>query len=536
MERILEAVDARLAGARPAKVVAGTVAAVLAAQAAPVVWRTVQQHGVAGACTLVALKLAKTLPGTSGMVERETAKMHADMERQVLGAVDQGERRQELPAEGVPEDELFKRLAEWSEVEEGIWGAGRVSGTVYHGGAQLKALASRAYSMFSLANPLHPDVFPYVRKMEAEVVRMTVSLFHGDADACGVMTSGGTESILMAMKAYRDRGRAERGIETPEVVLPDTAHAAFDKAAHYFGMRLVKVPVDPETTRADVRAMERAITPRTVVLVGSAPAYPHGCIDPIEELAEVARRRGVALHVDACLGGFLLPFLPEAGFELPPFDFAVDGVTSMSADPHKYGFAPKGCSVVMYRSAALRQHQYFAAPDWPGGIYASPSVAGSRPGGLIAGCWATFMAVGRAGYVEVARSIMTTAKAIERGVRERFQGELRMMGRPDASVVAFAATDGGLDVYKVAEAMGKRGWNLNSLQFPRSVHLCLTRMTAGRAGEFLDHLRESVDEVKARPDAYSDGSAAMYGMAASVPDRSMVSDLAKAFIDTLYKV
>lgn len=528
-------VDARLQGVRPSTILAACAAVGAAARYGPSAAAAVQRHGLKGAATLLLLKAAKSVPGASGVVAREGEKMRASMEEQIMGLVDQGERRRELPADGVPEDELFRRLEEWRGVEEGIWGKGGVSGTVYHGGEQLKALQARAYSMFSLANPLHPDVFPYVRKMEAEVVRMHVSLLHGDADACGVMTSGGTESILMACKAYRDRGRA-RGIETPEIVAPASVHAAFDKAAHYFGIRLVKVPFDPETTRADVAAMERAITRSTVCLVASAPAYPHGCVDPVEELAEVARRRGVGLHVDACLGGLLLPFLPEAGFRAPAWDFAVDGVTSISADPHKYGFAPKGCSVVLYRSAELRQYQYFAAPDWPGGIYASPSVAGSRPGGLIAGCWATMMLVGRSGYVAVARGIMSTAKAVEQGIRDDFKGQLRVMGRPDVSVVAFDSARDDIDVYKVAEGMGSRGWNLNSLQFPRSVHICFTRMSSGREADFLRDLRASVDEVAADPASYNDGSAAMYGMAASIPDRSMVSDLAKAFIDTLYKV
>ena len=300
------------------------------------------------------------------------------------------------------------KLAEWHDKETMRWKDGQVSGGVYLGDEAFAGFCSSVYSLFTHSNPLHPEVFPFVRKMESEIVSMTLNLFHGNKSAdgsavdnktgnaevdvkeddyCGVVTSGGTESILMAMKAYRDRSISTKKInfpiELPEIVVPSSAHAAFLKAANYLNIKIVSVPVDSTTFAADLKAMEAAITPRTVVIVGSAPSFPHGIIDPIAELSAIAARNNIGMHVDCCLGGFLCPFLAKAGFPVQPFDFRLSGVTSISADTHKYGYAPKGTSVLMYRTRKLRSYQYFVHSDWSGGIYASPSMPGSRPGGLM---------------------------------------------------------------------------------------------------------------------------------------------------------
>jgi sphinganine-1-phosphate aldolase len=532
MSGLVDSVNRALSGYKPVTVVAGTVAAVVALRALWRFMRLVRSRGFKGAVMLVAMKVATSAPGAAGVLERENEKMRKQMEQIVLRE-NKGGRRTELPEKAMPEDKLFTQLQEWKDAEDAHWKSGRVSGCVYHGGDKLKTIANRAYVMFSLANPLHPDVFPYVRKMEAEVVRMALGLLHGDENACGSMTSGGTESILMAMKAYRDQGR-DKGIERPEVVAPVTCHAAFEKAAHYFGIKLVLVPVGADF-RADVAAMERAVTRSTVALVGSAPNYPQGVIDPIAELGAVAERHGLGLHVDSCLGGLLLPFLPELGYPVPDFDFKVPQVTSMSADPHKYGFAPKGCSLVLYRSKELRRFQYFTSVDWPGGIYSSPSIAGSRPGGLVAGCWATMIALGREGYRDAARQIMEAARAIAKGVAE-IPG-LRVLGKPDMSIVAFDCDEKAVgDVYKVGEAMTNRGWNLNTLQNPKAVHIGVTLMTTQSWKDFLVDLRAAVEEVKANPSKFKDGSAAMYGMATTIPDRSLVHGFCKTYLDTLYIV
>jgi sphinganine-1-phosphate aldolase len=391
-------------------------------------------------------------------------------------------------------------------------------------------------------------MFPAIRKMEAEVVAMTLELFHGEKGrAAGCMTSGGTESILVAMRAYRDIGRQERGITEPELVVPDTAHAAFDKACDYFGIKLVHVPVDQQTFKVDPEAVRRAITRNTVGIVCSAPSFPQGVIDPIQEVAAIAKSRNIPMHVDCCLGSFVVALSTEAGFPLAPFDFRVPGVTSISADTHKFGFAPKGSSVIMYSDVKYRHAQYFVAPSWTGGIYASPSVAGSRSGAIIAACWATLVHIGRNGYRESARKILNAAVEVEAAVQRVAKATgnvLELYGQRDLCVVAFGPNRSGtnsrgkVNIYQVGDAMGRRGWHLNTLQYPASIHICVTYANADRAcSDFERDLLDSVNEVlTAAPNSLPEGSGGIYGMAASIPDKSLVAQVAHTFLDTLYKV
>jgi glutamate/tyrosine decarboxylase-like PLP-dependent enzyme len=327
---------------------------------------------------------------------------------------------------------------------------------VYHGGAEHLQLLSDVYALYSQSNPLHADVWPSTSKYEAEIISMTAGLL-GAASAspeapsrvCGSVTSGGTESILLAMKAYRDRARAERNIVRPEIVVPETAHAAFDKAAEYFGIRRVNVPVGADL-RADVAAMQAAISDQTIALVASAPSFPHGVIDPVAELGALACARRIGLHVDACLGAFLLPFARELGYPVPPFDFRVRGVTSMSADTHKYGYAAKGTSVVLYGDPELRRYQYFVATDWPGGLYfspRSPAAAPARSAPLVGRRWSTSVTDG---YLDAARRILETAARIRAGV-QRIAG-LRLLG-DSLWIITFGAD--GFDIYGVLDAMSR---------------------------------------------------------------------------------
>ncbi|XP_067092401.1 sphingosine-1-phosphate lyase 1 isoform X3 [Osmerus mordax] len=411
------------------------------------------------------------------------------------------------------------------------WEKGKVSGAVYWGDENLTKLLVKVYGDFAWSNPLHPDIFPGVRKMEAEVVRMTCSLFHGGPNSCGTVTSGGTESILMACKAYRDMAY-ERGVKHPEIIAPVSVHAAFDKAANYFGMKLVHIPLDKKTMKVDVKAMKRAIGRNTAMLVCSAPQFPHGVMDPIEEVGKLAQQYNLPLHVDACLGGFLIVFMAKAGFKLAPFDFRVKGVTSISADTHKYGYAPKGSSVILYSDKKYRHYQYFVAPDWQGGIYASPSVAGSRPGGIIAACWATMMHIGESGYVETTRKIIETTRTIKMGV-SKIEG-LFVFGDPEVSVVALGSDV--FDIFRLSNALTSKGWNLNTLQFPSSIHICVTVLHTqlGVADQFINDVDELVDIIMKNPNEKTTGMGAIYGMAQSIPDRSMVTEISRGFLDCLY--
>ncbi|NXG08140.1 SGPL1 lyase, partial [Sakesphorus luctuosus] len=441
----------------------------------------------------------------------------------------QGRRIHHLPGQPIPMPEH----SIWKEFLPGDvrWQDGKVSGTVYSGEEKLTQLLVKVYEEFAWSNPLHPDIFPGLRKMEAEVVRIACTLFNGGPESCGAMTSGGTESILMACKAYRDLAY-ERGIKQPEMLVPVSAHAAFDKAAHYFGMKLIQIPLT-KAMEVDVQAMKRAISKNTAMLVCSAPQFPHGIMDPIEEVAELAVKYKIPFHVDACLGGFLIAFMDKAGFPLKRrFDFRVEGVTSISADTHKYGYAPKGSSVVLYSDKNYRKYQFFVAPDWQGGIYASPSVAGSRPGGIIAACWATLLHIGESGYVEATKRIIKTARFLESELRKI--DSIFIFGKPEVSVLSIGSDT--FDIYRLSNFLAAKGWNLNVLQFPPSIHLCITQLHTkpGVAAEFLKDVRDSIEHIKKDLNAKTTGMGAIYGMAQSVPDRSLVAEISQAYLDGLY--
>ena len=460
----------------------------------------------------------------------------ADLERQLKPYRDRFPSFRRLPADGLARSEVIGVIDQLASAEEPAWRDGYASGAVYHGDPGHMAFLSQVYARQSQSNPLHPDLWPSATKFEAEVVAMTAAMLgssHVPADTpvSGTVTSGGTESILLAMKAYRDFAREHRGIAAPEIVAPVTAHAAFDKAARFFDMPLVRVPVD-DGFRADLDALDAAVTDQTAVVVGSAPTFPHGVIDPIPEIAALAAERGVACHVDACLGGFILPWAERLGYPVPPFDFRLPGVTSMSADTHKYGYAAKGSSVVLYRGRELRQSQYYTVTDWPGGLYLSPTLAGSRPGALSATCWAAMVSIGEDGYLQAAQRILETGARIRDGVAA-IPG-LRVLGDP-LWVTAFGTT-GGLDVYQVMENMSRRGWSLNGLQRPAAVHIAVTlrHTLPGVADRFLTDLAGSVQEVRANP-GVSTGMAPVYGMAATLPAEA-VRELLTGYLDLLFEV
>ncbi|CAH1795552.1 unnamed protein product, partial [Owenia fusiformis] len=436
-----------------------------------------------------------------------------------------------LPPKGLSHDEVMKEIVKYKNMGALDWSKGVCSGTVYSGDKDLTELMCKVYGEFAWSNPLHPDVFPDIRKMEAEVAAMSCAAFNGGPEAGGTMTSGGTESIMLAVKAYRERAY-DRGIKHPEIIAPITAHAAFNKSAELFGMILTSVPVDPKTYKVDMRAMKRAISRNTCMLVGSSPQFPHGVIDPIEEIAALGLKYDIPVHVDACLGGFLIPFMEKAGFPLPLFDFRVPGVTSISADTHKYGFAPKGSSVVLYNDKSMRKYQFFVYTDWPGGIYASPTLAGSRAGAIIAACWATMVSIGEEGYVDSTRKIIQTTRYITEKIR-KING-LYVLGEPQVSVIAMGSLD--FNIFRLSDALGREGWNLNALQFPASVHICCTLLHTkpGVADKFIADVTRVTAEIMKDPKAKCGGMGAIYGMAQSIPDRKLVGEIALGFIDACY--
>ncbi|MET0406651.1 MAG: aminotransferase class V-fold PLP-dependent enzyme [Cystobacter sp.] len=488
----------------------------------------------------VAERYLQRIPVVRERVSRETDAMLSEMEGGLKPYRGQVATYTRLPEQGRPREEVLREMEQMNGREKDKWREGYVSGAVYHGDSEHIDFLNQVYALNSQSNPLHADLWPSATKFEAEVVAMTAHML-GAAEAnagrpaeehiCGSLSSGGTESIMLAVKTYRDQARAERGILGPQMVAPASAHPAFDKAAHYFGVRMVRVPVAADY-RADVSATRKALTRDTILLVGSAPSFPHGVIDPIEELSELARERRIGFHTDGCLGGFVLPWARELGYPVPAFDFRLPGVTSMSADTHKFGYAAKGTSVVLYRGNALRAHQYFTSTEWSGGIYFSPTFSGSRPGALIAAAWASLVSTGSEGYRDASRRILETADVIKRGIRA-IPG-LHVLGDP-LFVIAFGSDD--LNIYQVMERMSARGWSLNGLHKPPAVHLCVTQRHTqpGVAERFLGDLKAVAEEVRANPDDKGT-MAPVYGLAGTLPFRGVLSDLLKKYMDLIYRV
>ena len=465
----------------------------------------------------------------------------AEMKEGPLGKVYPYARRfavnERLPESGRPRESVLDELRQMASEEDTFWQTGKCSGTMYCGDMEHYEFLNRAFALYSHVNALQRDMCPSATRFEGEIVAMTLDLMHADAVAthhpadtpCGSVTSGGTESIITALVVYRDRFRSERGIKAPEIILPETAHPAFEKGAHLFGIEVVRAPVDPATTLVDVDFVRSHITANTVALVGSAGNYPYGTIDPIGELAALALEHDIGMHVDGCLGGFILPWGEELGYDIPVFDFRLPGVTSISADTHKYGYGLKGTSVVMYRDRAFRKYQYFLSAEWPGGKYFSPGLAGSRSGGLLAATWASMVSLGREGYRRYAKAIFETAFAMQKAVCSH--PELRLMGKP---TWCFSFTSDVFDIYHVNDFMKTRGWRFNGQQYPNAIHMCVTRPQTqpGVVDNFARDLDDAVRYAR-NPSREVPATGAVYGgVPKGVPEiQQMISDFMVGFLD-----
>ena len=404
-----------------------------------------------------------------------------------------------MPEKGLPRGEVMQQLLALKQGDQD-WRGGRVFSLVYSAGDDVHELLSDAQALYSAENGLNVLAFPSIGVMQHDIVSNTATLLGADEPESGgavegYLTSGGTESLLQAVKTARDVGR-ERGIERPSVVAGESAHAAFTKAADYFDVDLVRVPVDAGF-RTSAASLEAACTDDTILVVASAPTYPQGVIDPVADIAALAERREILCHVDACMGGFLLPFLRDLG-RLDPvegaFDFRVPGVTSMSADVHKYGYASKGVSVILYRDHELARKQLFVTSDWLGGFYASTAMAGTRPAGPIAAAWAVMMHLGRAGYLELTRLAHDAARELRRGVEAIDALEVR--GDPPATVLAFGARDPeALDIFAVGERLAADGWYLDRQNRPDSLHATVHAGSAATVPALVDDLGRAVRAV-----------------------------------------
>ncbi len=478
-------------------------------------------------------RILKRIPHVKAMLEQEYDEMLSGMENSLKPYRKDFTTYSKLPEAGRGRGKIIQEMNAIKAREESRWRDGFVSGAVYNNDPTFIDFLNEVYAIHSQSNALHTDVWPSAAKFEAEVVAMTAHMLGASQTTdpiCGSISSGGTESILLAMKTYRDWARDMKGITHPNIVAPTTAHPAFDKAGDYFRIKVIRVSVD-KNLRADPDAMKRKINRNTIAMVGTAGTYPHGVVDPIPELSDIARKHKIGFHTDGCLGGFILPWAEKLGYKVTPFDFRLAGVTSISADTHKYGYAAKGTSVVLYRGLELRRYQYFAAINWPGGFYTSPTLSGSRSGALIAVCWAALVSTGEEGYLAGAKKIVETTADIRSGIEAI--PELHLLGN---SLFTAAFTSDGLNIYDVMDFMASRGWSLNPLQKPAGIHLSVTlrHTQPGVSERFIEDLKAAIAYVKAHPSEHGN-SAPLYGTAATIPMRGLVTDLLKRYMDLLSK-
>ena len=423
-----------------------------------------------------------------------------------------------IPHQGLSKEEILYTLQAFKE-RDIDWKAGKVWCYVYDPGEDPADVTRQAYLSYLNENGLDPSVFPSMLKVETDVVRAIIHLLRGDSNAVGHLTSGGTESIMLAVKTARDKARAEHPeIIQPEMVLPKTAHAAFHKAAHYLSVKPVIVDIDPQTFKVRADDMRTAITPNTILLVASAPSYSQGVIDPIEEIAQIAQEKNLLFHVDACVGGLHLSFMRKLGYEIPAFDFTVPGVTSISTDLHKYGYAAKGCSAIMYRSKNIRKYQLFASTDTTGYTLINSTMLSSKTGGPMAGAWAILNFLGEEGYKKIVQEVQDATRRLIDGINTI--EELQVLGEPVMSMFSFKSD--AINVYQLADEMNKRGWYIQP-QFstpltPRNLHISVSHGTIHNVDALLEDLRECVDVLKSKTSIDSGAIKAMVGAALQSPD------------------
>lgn len=413
------------------------------------------------------------------------------------------------------------------------WHQGRSWSLVYYAGHEHDCFLKQAYSTYFSENGVSPAAFPSLARLEAEVISMILSLHRASGNESGTMTSGGTESILLAMKAYRDYAAAIGLSKTsPEILVPVSAHPAFLKATQYFGLRAIPVAIGSDY-RAVPDDVARKITDKTICIVASAPSYPYGMVDPIPELARIATKHDIGLHVDACLGGFILPFMRRLGLQVTDFDFQVDGVTSISTDLHKNAYAAKGASAILYRTPELRSHQFFVTTEWPGGLYGSATMAGTRPGGSIAAAWAALMRLGMDGYTDLTRRALQVTHRLTEGIRN-IPG-LFVIGEPDMTVFSFGSQD--LNIFSIADRLQSAGWSMDRQQQPDSLHMIATPNHEQSVEPFLHDLREAVADERTTPlSAKHAGQQMLYGVTTSITGNKDPSEYMRQKMGEVYDI
>ena len=402
----------------------------------------------------------------------------------------------QIPAKGLAWREIAP-LLDAAKKRDISWRKGRMAVYFYYLDEALQEVQQKAYLAFWTENNLGKRAFPSLQKLESEVIEMGLALMRAPDGAAGTFTSGGSESIFLAMQTARDWAKAEKGIAQPNIVLPRSAHPAFNRAAHALGLAVRRVPTTRNDFKADVGAIQQQIDKNTIALIGSAPCYPYGVFDPIRDLAALAQSRGLWMHVDACVGGFLSPFAKTLGHAIPEWDFSVLGVDSISADLHKHGMAPKGASLMLLRDGARKdKHQTFDFRDWERGPYVAHTMQGTRPGGAVAAAWAVLQHLGENGYLRCAQLIFEAKKTLIEGINST--DGLAVMEPSELSILVYRSDDPEIDIGAVAEALERRGWLVGRLVEPAAIHLHLNPLHSESAREYLRDLHDAVDEVRGK--------------------------------------
>lgn len=437
----------------------------------------------------------------------------------------------QLPEYGINPDALLKELEERRQGDL-KWKEGRVWSLVYYIDDEHLDLLYKAYQLYFSENMLNPYAFKSLKELENEVMGMAINLMNGNKETVGVLTTGGTESIFQAVYTYREWARKNKpGIKQPEIVIPNTLHPAFEKAAYIQNIKVVKIPVGKDL-RAQPDLMEKAINKNTIFMAASAPSYANGVLDPIQELAAIAKSKALPFHVDACVGGYMLPWVERLGHKIPEWDFRVDGVTSISADLHKLGYAAKGCSTLMYSSMKYMRHQFFIATEFPGGIYASASLLGSRSGGPVAAAWVALKSLGESGYVAIAEKVMQATEKLKTAISAI--PEMEILSDPVMNIISFATINNKPDIFVIADFLEEKGWLVDRQQFPNSIHLTIMHHHIPAIPQYVEDLKSAIAYAKANPSATSKGNAALYGLMARIPFRGMVKSNVRKLFEEMY--
>lgn len=436
-----------------------------------------------------------------------------------------------IPKTGMDPDQLLEELKERRKGDT-KWKDGRVWSLVYYIDDDHLDLLYKAYQIYFSENMLNPYAFKSLKEVEKEVLGMAMNLLNGTEETVGVITSGGTESIFQAVYTYREWARKNRpGIKQPEIVIPVSLHPAFEKAAYLLNIKVKTIPVGPDLA-AQPELMRKAITKNTIFLAASAPSYANGILDPIETIANIAQEHKLPFHVDACVGGYMLPWLEKLGYELPLWDFRVKGVTSISADLHKLGYAAKGCSTLLYSSMKYMKYQFYIATEFPGGIYASANFQGSRTGGPIAAAWAALRSLGEEGYLNVAKKVMGAVEQLKTEINAIPETEI--LSKPCMNLISYSTINNKPDIFVIADFMEERGWLMDRQQFPNSIHLTVMHHHIPIIPNYIQDLKEAIQYAKAHPEATSKGNAALYGLMARIPFRGMVKNNVRKLFEEMY--